>query len=187
MVYDLENRPIVGVRVALDGSYITDSDSSGRLLLPEVTPGLHAVELAKPDYEPIQIDIDFQNETQVLYARLVSRGELLEAAERAIREEDWETARVSLGRAGALRAHDPVAEFLWAIFEYRRGSYDSAKARLLGLLAAGTDDPSVYRLLADIYEYHLGRPDLAAASLTQVVERMEDPAIRRRLRLLSKP
>ncbi|HUX20631.1 MAG TPA: hypothetical protein VMW69_05275, partial [Spirochaetia bacterium] len=187
MVYDLDNRPCAGVKIEEDTRPLSTSDSAGRFLLADLARGPHRLVARKSGYETLEAEIDFEDETQVLYLCLVSLSQLLSRAEGAIRSGDWESATELLERAGRINPKVPLAEFLWAVMEYNRNKDLPAKQRLLRLLSDGTDDVAVYLLLADLYELRLGRPDLASAALRQVLNRTRDPSVMERLERLTKP
>jgi tetratricopeptide (TPR) repeat protein len=187
MVYDLDNRPCAGVSIEVDTRCLSTSDSSGRFLLPDLSRGPHRLSARKSGYETFEGELDFEDETQVLYLRIVSLPQLLSRAEEAVGDGDWRNATELLERAGRMNPNDPAAEFLLSVMEYNRNQDLAAKQRLLRLLSRGTDDVAVYLLLADLYEQRLGRPDLAAEALRQVLDRAQDPSIVKRLIRLTQP
>jgi len=186
MVYDLGNDPIPSVSVRLDGtSPVVTSDHSGRFVLPRLRRGVHVVELTKKGFEPSTQTIDFQDQSQVLYVRMISAEQLLVRAADAVELQQWACARRALERATRVEPANSAAAFLFAILELRTVSPTAAKERLLTLLESGAEARAIYLLLADIYQNQLHEPKLAREALEGAQRISSDPVVAERLRSLA--
>lgn len=186
MVYDHDNVPCAGASVLLDGKTRAVADREGRFIASGVEPGRHRVLLTKSGYEELTVEIDFQDPSQVLYARMVSLDQLVAVAERAIAVGDWRRAEEALDRAKLVAPADFTVPFLLAILDYKRGEFASAEVRLTSLISAFPDaaPPVAYLFLARLYEHHLDRPARAAAALEHLLQISDDPHARARLERL---
>lgn len=186
MVYDRDNAPCAGATIVVDDRKRAAADHDGRFVLSSVKPGLHRVRLTKRGYVPLEIEIDFQDPSQVLYARMTSLAQLLAEAENAISRREWLEAKKALARASAIEESDLTVRFLTAVLAVKRGEYEEAERRLRDLINSTPEDhpPVLYLLLADIYEHHLSRPTLAVDALEHYLQDIEDPEARSRLERL---
>lgn len=181
MVYDGDNGACAGAQVTVDGRAVVAADVNGRFVIPDLTRGVHVVALAAEGYEPVEVKVQFFSRSQVLYLKMFSLDQLVEAAAHAVDASEWAQARKLLARASALRAGDPRVDYLSAVVLFRTGHHREAGAALQGLIDTGCDEPYIYLFLADLLEYHLDRVKEAAQALSSFLEREEDPAVRRRL------
>ena len=189
MMYDEENQPCAGVKLSVDG--VTDNsdtglvtDIRGRFMLPDLSRGAHALGATKEGYEPLNEKIYFLNRTDVLFLRMVSFGQLLAKAEKALEERKWDDAEAFLARAGKLNAGDSVLQFLRAVKAHRMGKYNDAIDLLNDMLARGVKEPSVYLFLADIYENSVEDPRKAIDNLEAYLARRADSEVEKRLTTL---
>jgi len=181
MIYDQDNRPVANVKLQVDGKPVAESDLNGRFLIPRLARGDHKVVATKPEFETLRIDLNFSNETQVLYLQMFSQSQLLAMAETRITQRNWQQARTLLERAGKIDRRDPVYRYVVAILDYRTGNPTQAASDLSQLLASGVEDPSVDLFLADIYQYSLKMPQKAIPYLKEYLAQKGDDAVSRRL------
>jgi hypothetical protein len=191
MMYDEENQPCAGVRLAVDGATSEKdtglvTDIRGRFMLPALSRGEHSLVASKEGYEQLTVKILFLNSTDVLFLRMVSFGQLLAKAEKALEDRKWADAESFLARAEKLDAGDSVLSFLRAVKAYRTQKFSEAVDLLNGLLAKGVKEPSIYLFLADIYEKKLGDQQKAISSLEAYLARKSDAEVERRLAALRK-
>jgi len=185
MIYDLDNRACAGISLAVDGTQKATSDIDGRFVLLALKRGAHTLRAAGPGYENVDLSFAFLNRSQVLYVKLVSFDQLLAQAQDALDGRKWQDAHALLERAAAIHGSDTVLAYLRAILQYQRGDAVGAASRLEALVEAGSTIPYVYLFLADLYQYSLAKPDLAARALTRYLEQNDDPDARRRLDALA--
>lgn len=186
MVYDHDNRECANVRLVLDGKDHSTTDINGRFVLPDLAPGVHKLLATKAGYEPLEVVFDFSSPTQVLYLKMYSFDELLKQAELALGQEQWQLAQRYLKRAAGVTSHDAVLSYLYAILALKEKDYRGAARRLEALVASGTEDPSVYLFLADLYQYRLAKPALAVRALESYLKLANDPGVETRLQALQR-
>lgn len=184
MIYDKSNRPVSGVSVAVDGKRVAQSDVNGRFVVPRLSRGAHEIVATKSGFETLRTRLDFLSETQVLYLQILSQSELLSSAETQLSRRNWARARALLGRAGKVDPTNPVYLYTLAILDYRTKKMTDAVRELNALLSSGERAPSVYLLLADIFQYSLGKPERAVADLKEYLAQKGDDAVSRRLQRL---
>ena len=191
MMYDEENQPCAGVKVSVDGA-ANDNDTGlvtdirGRFMLPALSRGEHSLVAFKEGFERLTVKILFLNRTDVLFLRMVSFGQLLAKAEKALEERKWDEAELSLARAEKLDAGDSVLRFLRAVKAYRTEKYEDAVDLLNGILKKGINEPSIYLFLADIYQKNLGDQQKAIDSLEAFLARKADSDVEKKLAALKK-
>lgn len=185
MIYDLDNRPCVGISLTLDGTQKATSDIDGRFVLLALKPGPHAVTASGTEYETVQLSFNFVNQTQVLYLKLVSFDQLLAQAQDALGQKKWREAEGLLNRAAAIHDTNAVLVYLRAILDYQQGNAASAASRLESLASGGTTIPYVYLFLADLYQYSLNKPQAAEKALADYLKQTDDPDVRKRLDALA--
>jgi len=189
MIYDEENQPCAGARLFVDGGEGKGetglvTDIRGRFVLPDLTRGVHDVVAKKEGYEELSTKIAFLNRTDALFLRMVSFGQLLTNAEKAIEARKWEQAQELLGRAGKLDSGDSVLLYLQAVMAYRTADYPAAVGYLNNILDEGIHEPSVYLFIADIYEKKLSDSGKAIENLQAYLGEHADPNAEKRLAAL---
>jgi hypothetical protein len=186
MIYDEDNQACSGVMLALDGAVSspesgTVSDIRGRFVLPDVTRGEHVLVARKDGYEELSLKVTILNRTDVLSLKMISFGQLLGLAEKALEERQWERAHAFLERAARLDQADSVFLYLKAVQAYSTASYKEAAGLLNGILEKGAREPSVYLFLADIYERKLADREKAIENLQAYLDRRSDSDAEKRL------
>jgi len=181
MIYDMDNRPCAGVSLLLDGGQKSVTDLDGRFVLLGVKRGTHTLTAASEDREPLEARFDFQNQTHVLYLKMVSFDQLLSQAQDALDRRKWADADRALRRAAAIHEADTVLVYLRAILDRQQGDSTAAAARLESLLAGGGAAPTIYLFLADLYQDSLGKPAAARGALEEYLKQVEDADVRKRL------
>ena len=137
MIYDMQNVPVQGVILRIDGDIVAQSDIEGRFLLPSVIKGNHVLSAEKDQYEPITYSFDFLNRTQVLHLSMTSDRNLIQEIENALSKNDTRRAQEKLERLLAIKPGDPEVLFLEAIINYKNGEIDKAKAIISRLKSRG--------------------------------------------------
>jgi len=189
MLYDEENQPCAGVKLAVDGAASKSdtglvTDIRGRFMLPDLSRGEHSLMATKEGYEQLTVKILFQNRTDVLFLRIISFGQLLAKAEKALEERKWDDAEMFLVRAEKLEAGDTVLQFLRAVKAYKTEKFDDAVDLLNGILDKEVREPSIYLFLADIYQKNLSDPQRAIESLEGFLTKRADSDVEKRLAAL---
>jgi tetratricopeptide (TPR) repeat protein len=184
MVYDQDQKPCAAAQITVDGREGPRTDVNGRFLIDALTRGDHRVGVSKEGFEPLEVPVSFTDRTQVLYLRVVSFNQLLRQAEEALDRGRLQEADGLLRRAEALKAEDPVALYLRAVYCLKLEDTDQAVGLLQEILARDQRLPAVLLTLADIYQYRLKDAAQAAGYLREYLRAEEDPDIRARLSLL---
>lgn len=154
MVYNGDGLPERNVRVSLNGETAALSDSNGRFVVPDLARGEHELRLEKAGLETSIRQIDFQERGDILYVRLFSARQLLEAALAAWREGDRTAALDRAERAVALAPERKDARYLLLLILARRQPADSDSPadtqRHLGFLRSAGYDPFALALLENM-------------------------------------
>ncbi|HUX51220.1 MAG TPA: carboxypeptidase-like regulatory domain-containing protein [Spirochaetia bacterium] len=181
MVYDQENQPVAGVNFSIDGREGLLSDITGRFVIPDLSRGEHTLVARKVDYELLMTVIQFSNQTQVVYIRMISRTELVQAAEDEVAARRFADAQSLIDRILTISPDDPEGSFLQAVLFHRSRRSLEAAAILEALIASGVTEEPVCLFLADLYEKALGDPGRAVKLLEGCVARSPTPRTRSKL------
>lgn len=181
MLYDGDNQAVPGCQVLLDGVESATTDINGRFMIDYVAYGKHDISFRKSGFENCNLSIEFLSKSQILYARIVSQDGLFLAVRKAIAERKWEEASALLARADSIAVKEPISSFLKATIAYRKGEFESAASLLERLIDIDYREAYVYAFLADIYQYHLDKPQSAIAALKKLLSIREDSEARTRL------
>lgn len=190
MIYDVDNKGCAGVSLLLDGAQKSTSDINGRFVLVGVKQGPHSMKASAEDHETLEVRFNFENQTQVLYLKIVSFDQLLTQAQDALDKRKWSDADSLLRRAAAIHSTNVVLVYLQAILAYQQGDFPGAASRLQSLVSGGNAISYVYLFLADLYQYDLAMPELAQKALNEFLKQEDNPDVRKRLdemRAASKP
>ena len=125
IVYDGRNQPVALASVRVDGGRAVTSDVNGRFTVPDVRHGQRSVHAEKPGYRAVTESVEFVQRTQVLYLRVASANDLVDAAIAA------------LGEGRYTDAGSYAAEAIAVAPEHRLGRFVAA------LAAIGAGDPRV--------------------------------------------
>jgi hypothetical protein len=189
MVYDFDGRPVSEAEISVDGREALRSDINGRFLFGDLGYGRHEVQIKREGYESDSIAFDFDDERQIVYAKLYSAKQLLSLSEREAEARDWAEALGFLDRVEAVierdgSASDPAARYLRAVVLFRRGEAAAARSILETLLAEGYDDAYIHLFLADLLQYKLGDAKGAEEQLSAFLLSRYESEVEARLRNL---
>ncbi len=184
MIYDADNQPVSAAQVIVDGKAGPQSDLNRRFVLPALKRGAHGIRVEKEGYEPISADLQFLNRSQVLYLKMSSLEQILEAVEEAIEAAEWSKAKETLRRAEKLNPRNLVYRYLTAILAFKTGGLETSARILKDLLKDGYREPFVFLFLADLYEYHLGDTEEAKRYLQEYLKGKGDPEAENRIKML---
>lgn len=185
MIYDYESRPVPDAEIRVDGMTATRSDINGRFALGPLGFGSHELAVTKPGFERTILELRYSEATQIVYVKIRSAKQLLDAAEKEAGKREWAKSIEYLDRIDAMGERDPLARYLRAIVRARQGEAREAKAILESLLADGYDEPYVHLFLADLLQYPLGDERAAIEHLERYVKSRYDPEAEGRLKELS--
>ena len=149
MIYDQSGSPVSGATVYLNGRRTVVSDIQGRFVLESMKRGSYKILLVKSGYEILEEEFQYLP-MQVLYLKMTNTAALIELAENALDRRDLGEAEHYIERALAVEPMRPDIEFLSAIVYYLQGRLDRAAEVLGGMIARGSADRSVFRLLENI-------------------------------------
>jgi hypothetical protein len=162
------------------------SDFKGRFYIPKVIPGEYVLEVRKTGYESYSGSIAPQSPMDIAYVSLVSKEDLCEMIETALRERHWDLADTYAARALAVDSEDLIVRFLAAAAKAipARQSRDvpQAIALLTSLLEDGFREPVILLFLADLHEYELNDYEKSREYLARYLLLKDDETVRERLR-----
>ena len=187
MVYDGENQPCAGVRIAVDSRDGLLSDVRGRFVVPDLARGDHQLVARKDGYEELAISIAFLERTDVLHLSMTSFDQLLGMAQEALRDARFGDVEAYLARAERLDPDDGVLRYLFALHAWKTGQSAAAAGHLNAIVRAGGRQPAVLLFLADLYERDLDDREKAIESLEAYLAQRGDPDAERRLEALREP
>lgn len=177
MIYDGNNEPVSGASVEVNGKKNTVSDMYGRFYLENLKLNEeYELTISKKDFETVNIDFDFQNITQVAYINMLSSSQLLEKAESAITDGNYDIAETFIHRAEVCSKETLSSRYLQAVVLFRKGNIDNA-LNILIQLSITYNEPYIYLFLADIYEYSLKDNDSAQKYLKMYLDKTYDPEL----------
>jgi hypothetical protein len=185
MIYDRSGTSVANAAIFFEGRQVGLSDFKGRFYIPRVIPGEHLLEVKKTGYESYGGTIATQSPMDIAYVSLVSKEDLCEMIETALRERHWDLADAYANRALAVDSGDAVVRFLaatvHAIPARQTRNAPEAVALLLGLLEDGFREPVILLFLADLYEYELKDYQKSKEYLERYLRFKDDEAVRERL------
>lgn len=180
MIYDYDNIPVASAAVEVDGKQTTSSDVNGRFALSDYLPGQYAIVVKKAGYETVQLNIKYDDPTQILYIKLFSVDQLLKLAEDAFALRNWQETEDFLRRAELIQPGNIPLRFLQAALGFRRGDNDTAQRKLTELMADEANDPYIHVFLADLFQYRLNDGPTALSHLDAFLNMRYDPEIEKR-------
>lgn len=187
MIYDFSNKPVTDVQVLVNGKKSSISDINGHFSLVNITLGkTYAMEFVKPEYETVYFDFHFTDSSQIIYVSMASGKQLLDAAEKSLKQSEWKTASDFLERAEKAGAHATGVAYLRATLAYLRKEYSGAYVILDTLISSEIREPYIFLFAADLLQYHLDDPDTAIIRLEQFLDIQFDPDVQARLDELRK-
>lgn len=181
MVYDGGNQPVLGARVSVAGSpgEVT-TDINGRFVLGSLEAGSYQIVVTAQGHETLSLAVDFVDPKQVLYVKLLSLEDLLDAVALDLEARRTAAARRSLERARAIDPGNVVGLYLEALTAYLAADAGGATARLNEIRSLGFPYPAVEILAADVAEYLSEDPAAAAAALRRALAIRWDPTLEAR-------
>jgi len=186
MIYDHANQPIAGAQIIVAERRPEITDLSGRFVLPDLPRGSLSMIAIKEGHEPLAATIEFLDRTQVLYLKLWSLADLVERAASELEQGRHAAASQSIDRALAVDANDPAVRFLAAAVLHQTDGAAAAAAALTALASDHPNLPHVHLFLADLHQYELDEPALAAQHLSMYLALRYDREVERRLDALEK-
>jgi hypothetical protein len=185
MIYDRSGTSVANAVIMFNGEQAGVSDFKGRFYIPKVAPGEHALEVKKAGYESYSGTIAPQSPMDIAYVSLVSKENLCEMIETALRERHWDLADTYAKRALVVDSGDLVVRFLaataHAIPARQSRNIPEAVSLLLGLLEDGFREPVILLFLADLHEYELNEPQKSRDYLERYLRLKDDESVRKRL------
>jgi hypothetical protein len=178
MIYDRSGAAVGNADVFIDEKYVATSDFNGRFYINYFRAGVHSIKVSRESYEEFLADITVLSSVDVLYISMVSRDDLCQMTETALREKEWGQADAFAVRLLQVAPQDPVVRFLIAtVYAIPLRSDRKIKESidiLEKLLVDGFTEPVVYLFLADLYEYDIKDNDKALAYLEEYRKLKED-------------
>jgi hypothetical protein len=153
MIYQKDNQPCAGVDVKLyeikdnenkDQKIIfeTQTDISGRFVLPNVQKGFNKILFTKDGNEPSDIEFNFNAPSQILYLQMVSLEDLISMTEDAFDLRKWDAGHEYIQRALSINQDSFPAQLLQAVYLSTQGNIDQSNNILkdLGFIEETLED-----------------------------------------------
>lgn len=131
MVYDGRNQPVALVTVQIDGGRPVASDVNGRFTVPGVRHGRRSIHAWKPGYRTVNETVEFVQRTQVLYVRILTADDLVDAAVSLLRAGRYTAAAELAIEATGIAADHQLGWFVAALASIGAGDPRTA-IELLG-------------------------------------------------------
>ncbi|AEE16749.1 tetratricopeptide repeat protein [Treponema brennaborense] len=152
MIYDWDNRPVGNYLIRLDNGAEALSDISGRFALSNIKRGTYAITGSGTGYERFSDTVDITDSRQILYIRIATIGQLLDAVHTEIRELKTQDAERHIATLLQTDPGNTDALYYQAIIHYRNRRFRESVNLLETIEQSGDTDPAVYRLIADCWK-----------------------------------
>jgi outer membrane protein assembly factor BamD (BamD/ComL family) len=119
----------------------------------------------------------------VLYISMYHQDQLIEEAEKALKEKNWHNAETYLSRAEKTGA-GTAAVYLRGIMAFQKEDHEQALTILTGLAEREKTAPYLYLFIADICQYYTADPARALDYLKRFLDLRYDPEAAQRVREL---
>jgi outer membrane protein assembly factor BamD (BamD/ComL family) len=111
------------------------------------------------------------------------RDQLIEEAEKALKEKNWLNAETFLSRAEKTGVSSAAA-YLRGILAFQRENYDQALSILTGLAEQEKNSPYLYLFIADLCQYYTADTGRALDYLNRFLALRYDPEAEQRVKEL---
>jgi tetratricopeptide (TPR) repeat protein len=184
MIYDRDNKPVNNVKIYVGDSFAAVSDIHGHFAIPALKSGEdYHITAQKDDYEEKSTDFYYTGSEDVLYIAMYHRGQLIEEAEKALKEKNWLDAETFLSRAEKTGASS-ASTFLRGIMAFQKEDYGQALSILAGLAEQEENSPYLCLFIADLCQYYTGDTGRALDYLRRFLALRYDPEAERRVKEL---
>jgi tetratricopeptide (TPR) repeat protein len=184
MIYDRDNKPVNNVMIYLEDRFAALSDIHGHFSIPNIKNGKdYRITAKKEHYEEESIAFHYAAMEDVLYISMYHRDQLVEEAEKALKEKNWHNAEIYLSRAEKTNAGSASA-YLRGIMAFQKEDYEQALSVLTGLAEQEKTAPYLHLFIADIYQYRTADPGRALDYLRRFLDLRYDPEAEQRVREL---
>ncbi len=156
MIYDYQNRPVKSVQIMEGIIILGESDINGRFYLNQMRKGEHDLRFIREGYEEINISVDFQSRTEILYVKIRSAFDCLAEANILINQEAYSEAGELIDLGLSIEENNKPLLFLQAILYYKAQSFRKSFLNIEGLIFSGNRNREMYALLKDIYDAEPG-------------------------------
>lgn len=146
MIYDKQNRPVKGVRIVQNGKLLGTSDVNGRFFLSKISQGSQQFRFEKAGYESLELEVDFQNRTEVLYINMRSAFDCMVQADMALSQQSFADARQAIDIGIDIDPLHQGLHFLSAILYLKVGDPGSCLLEIISLWEMGRRDRELYSL-----------------------------------------
>lgn len=185
MIYDGESSPVNDARITINDKKVIFSDVYGHFLFQKAALGkTYIIKATKNGYEPLEINIPFSNASQFIYLKMYSASQLLSLAEKKIASKNYNDAYDNLSRAENAGASYISLNYLKALIEYNKHNYQESINFLKILLDSDINNPYIYLLCADNYQYGFNDINSTKLMLEKYLEITYDPEIEERYKSL---
>ena len=137
MVYDGKNSSVGHALIQLDQSFETISDINGRFSFQDVSRGYHEITITKENSETKTIAFEFMSRTEVLYVKVYSLDNYLDAAITSLASQDTKAAAEYIEKAEVIAPQDPKFLYARALYHSVLGETEIAESFLSQLDAMG--------------------------------------------------
>jgi hypothetical protein len=184
IVFDGGRQPLANAQVLLydknNSETSVQTDINGKFSFVNRDFGPYRLVVTKADHEVLETGIDFFSPEDLVYVRLYSQGQLLEAASDAIAQGEWAKAEDFLSRSQEVVEESVRWAYLKSILLNKQDEHQKALEVLSPLLAEERPQPYVLLLAADLLEYYLDDPTGAKVYLARFLELKYDADVQDR-------
>jgi hypothetical protein len=175
MIYDRDNKPVNHVMIYLGDNLAAVSDINGHFSVPGIKNGAeYRVTAKKEGYEEESVVFFYAGTEDILYISMYHRDQLIEEAERALKEKDWYNTELYLSRAEKTGSSF-TATYLRGILAFQKERYEEALSILTGLAEQEKRVPYLYLFIADLCQYYTADYETALDYLNRFLSLRYDP------------
>lgn len=158
VVFDKKSSPIQNAQITfnrLEGEEVAviTTDIDGKFYIPEIEFGEYLVTIKSKNSAPITIEVEHYSIENVLIIRISTFEDLLTDLKEDLKEKDLEGAERNIIALEEINRDDIYFNYLEAIYFINNKSYPKAEALLQSI--ENSNQPYVFLLLADLYQYNL--------------------------------
>lgn len=181
MVYDFYNEPVQGASVFVDGKEYCRTDVYGHFTIENKKSGFCVnLVVKKQGYETVSFTAGVSGAGNLAYIKMYSQEQLLYKAESLFSDGAVQDALSVLEHASEAGADTLSVFFHEALILCSLKEYKTAEEKLLSLLELGFDNPYIYLLLADIYQYGYVSMVPAKNYLKEFLSKISDSSVQLR-------
>lgn len=187
VVFDYKSCPILNAKLifnSIDGVEVAtiSTDIDGKFYIPEIEFTDYFVTISSKDIPETTIKASHYDIQNVLIIRVNTYNDLLGNIEESLKKNDLLSAETLIERLSSYYVDDTYFNYLKSIFYIKNSLYEAAESTLLSL--KHNNNPYIYLLLADLYQYSLNNNKVALFYINKYIELENNENMNKRIKEL---